>query len=267
MRLPELLGCFLFLTLTSWAASPRLAPSIDFGWLKATQTDQGWLLTYVYQPLSTGNAIHSGDVLVSVDQQRLDDLDPLGAAHVMKAIVSARSAIVYRDNSTVRLNFASLDERVNPLPRYREEWSAPIHARHKRAPLSLVLPDVNGAAQMLSFRGKWTLLHMWGPCLDDGDAVDALNEMANPEPADLHIVGIERGDRIPVVRAHMTSRKLSFFTLVAEDLDAFSQIYDPSIEDILIDPEGRIVFMGAGDSLRNAYLLYRSQSVEQSSQR
>ena len=267
MRLPALLGCFLFLTLTSWAAGPRLAPSIDFGWLKATQTDRGWLLTYVYQPLSTGNAIHSGDVLVSVDQKRLDGLDPLGAAHVMKAIVSARSAIVYRDNSTVRLNFASLDERVNPLPQYREEWPAPIHARDKRAPLSLVLPDVNGTAQMLSFRGKWTLLHMWGPCDDGGGAVNPLNEMANPEPVDLHIVGIRRGDRIQQVRAYMTSRKLSFVALVAEDLEAFSQIYDPSIEDILIDPEGRIVFVGAADSLRNAYLLYRSQSVEQSSQR
>jgi len=65
----------------------------------------------------------------------------------------------------------------------------------------------------------------------------------------------------------MTSRKLSFFALVAEDLEAFSQIYDPSIEDILIDPEGKIVFVGAADSSRNAYLLYRSQSVEQSSQR
>jgi hypothetical protein len=120
---------------------------------------------------------------------------------------------------------------------------------------------------MLSLRGKWTLLHMWGAFCDVGDAVDALNEMANPEPADLHIIGIERGDRIQQVRAYMTSRKLSFFTLVAEDLDVLSQIYDPSIEDILIDPEGRIVFVGAGDSLRNAYLLYRSQSVGQSSQR
>lgn len=267
MRLPALLGCFLFLTLTSWAASPRLAPSIDLGWLKATQTDQGWLLTYVYQPLSMGNAIHSGDVLVSVDRQRLDDLDPLGAAHVMKAIVNARSAIVYRDNSTVRLNFASLDGRVNLLPRYREEWPAPILARDKRAPLSLVLPDVNGAAQILSFRGRWTLLHMWGPCHDGGGAVDALNEMANPEPADLQVVGIERGDRIQQVRAYMTSRKFNFFSLVAEDIYALSQIYDPSIEDILLDPEGRIVFVGEGDSLRNAYLLYRSQSVELSSQR
>ena len=53
-------------------------------------------------PLSTGNAIHSGDVLVSVDQKRLDDLDPLGAAHFMNAIVSARSAIVYRDSYTWR---------------------------------------------------------------------------------------------------------------------------------------------------------------------
>jgi hypothetical protein len=95
---------------------------------------------------------------------------------------------------------------------------------------------------------------MWRPCDDGGGAVDALNEMANPEPADLHIVGIERGDRIQEVRAYMTSRKLSFFTLVADDIDALSQIYDPSIEDILIDPEGRIVFVGAGDSLRNAYL-------------
>ena len=100
---------------------------------------------------------------------------------------------------------------------------------------------------MLSFHGKWTLLHIWGPCDDGGGAVNALNEMANPEPADLHIVGIRRGERIQQVHAYMTSRKLSFFALVAEDLEAFSQIYDPSIEDLLVDPEGNIVFVGAGD--------------------
>jgi hypothetical protein len=60
----------------------------------------------------------------------------------------------------------------------------------------------------------------------------------------------------------MTSRGLLFFNLVAEDTESFSKICDPAIRDILIDPDGRIVFMGSGgDSLQNAYLLYRSQSA------
>lgn len=66
----------------------------------------------------------------------------------------------------------------------------------------------------------------------------------------------------------MASQGLRFFTLVAEDLQSFSRTYDPSIKDVLLDPEGGIVFMGAGgDSLRNAYLLYRSQSTLQSARK
>lgn len=255
----------LLLVATSRAAGPASVPRIDLGWLRATQNDQGWLLTYVYEGIPTRDALRSGDVLVSVDHQRLEELNPLGVAHVMTGIGSAHTAVVYRNQATVRLNFVSLDERVISLPRRRFDWPTQIYARGTPPP-SLALPDPNNLVHNVAFREKWTLLHLWSAFCDIG--LDALNEMANPEPSDLHIVGIELGHHVQDVRGYMSSRGLSFFTLVAEDTATFSQIYDPSISDILIDAEGRIVFMGAGgDSLRTAYLLYRSQSARQAANR
>ena len=79
MRLLVCRACSLLLLLlavTCWAASPASVPRIDFGWLKATQSDQGWLLTYVYKGVPTRDALLSGDVLVSVDHHRLEELNP-----------------------------------------------------------------------------------------------------------------------------------------------------------------------------------------------
>lgn len=152
-----------------------------------------------------------------------------------------------------------LDERVIPLPR-QFVWSPQTYKWDTDAP-SVILPDASGTIHSLSLTGKWTLLHVWD-LLCNNKGLDALNEIATPEPSDLRIVGIEQGNHLPDVRGYMASRGLSFFNLVAEDTESFAKIYDPAIRDILIDPEGRIVFMGSGgDSLRNAYLLYRSQSA------
>jgi len=208
----------LLLVITCWAASPALAPSIDFGWLRATQTNQGWLLTYVYESVPSGDALISGDVLISVDHQRLEGLSPLSAAHVIHGIGSAQTAIVYRGEATVRLNFISMDERVIPLPRRRLEWPTRTYTQDILAQL-LTLPDADGVIRKLSFGGKWTLLHIWDSFCNIG--VDALNEIANPEPPDLHIVGIEIGHHVQDVRSDMTSLGLTFFTLVAEDAKAF----------------------------------------------
>lgn len=247
------------LSLTCWATTHALAPRIDFGWLKATQTEQGWLVTYVYAPFPRKDEMHAGDVLISVDHQRLDELGPIGSAHVLQAISNAQNAIVYRENATVRLNFVSLDERVIQLPP-RLVWLPQTYKWDSAAP-SVTLPDASGVIRSLPLTGKWTLLHVWD-LLCNNNGLDALNEIATPEPSDLRVIGIEQGNRLPDVRSYMTSRGLRFFNLVAEDTESFSKIYDPAIRDILIDPDGRIVFMGAGgDSLRNAYLLYRSQSA------
>jgi len=261
MRLPVRWACLLFflLTVACWATSPGLAPRIDLGWLNAIETDQGWLITNVYEPVLDRDALRSGDVLVSVDHQRLEELGPVGVAHLMQGMRSAQSAIVYRDQATVKLNFVSLGERVIQLPR-QFDWS-PQTYKWDRAVPSVILPDASGVIHSLSLTGKWTLLHVWNlSCNISG--LDALNEMANPEPSDLRIIGIEYGHRPQDVRHYMIARGLGFFNLVAEDTDSFSKTSDPTISDIVIDPEGRIVFMGAaGDSLRNAYLLYRSQSA------
>jgi hypothetical protein len=177
----------------------------------------------------------------------------------MQSIANAESAIIYRDNATVKLNFVSLDERVIHLSR-QFVWLPQSYKWDTAAP-SLILPDTSGAIHSLSLTGKWTLLHVWD-LLCNNRGLDVLNEVATPEPSDLRIIGIEQGNHLPDVRGYMTSRELRFFNLVAEDAESFSKIYDPAISDVLIDPDGRIVFMGSGgNSLRNAYLLYGSRSA------
>lgn len=267
MRSPARCLCSLLLFATTcWAGDPPLTPKVDFGWLKANPMNNGWLLTYVFASESTSGGLHTGDLLISVDDQTLEGLAPLSAAHVMQGLATAETAIVYRNGAPVRLNFVSLDQRVIRVPlRRRNSMTQTFNS--DVAGLSITLPDLTGLSHNLPFPpdGKWTLLHIWAiHC----PGLDALNEMANPEPPDLHVVGIETGNRIQDVRSHMASQGLRFFTLVAEDLQSFSRTYDPSIKDVLLDPEGRIVFMGAGgDSLRNAYLLYRSQSTLQTARK
>lgn len=259
--------CSLLLLATAcWAGGPDLTPKIDFGWLKASPTNNGWLVTYVFASASTPGGLHSGDVLVSVDDQPLKGLAPLSAAHVMQGLAIAETALVYRDGAPLRLNFVPLDQRLIRMPQRRRNTVTQTFNSDSAA-LSITLPDLTGLTHTLPFPpdGKWTLLHTWTiHC----PGIDALNEMANPEPPDLQIVGIETGNQIQDVQEHMASRGLRFFTLVAEDLQAFSLTYDLTIKDVLLDPEGRIVFMGSGaDSLRNAYLLYRSQSTVQSARK
>ena len=64
----------LLLSVCCWATSRTLWLLIDFGWLKATQTDDGWLITYVYAPGSHRDTLQVSDVLISVDHQRLKEL-------------------------------------------------------------------------------------------------------------------------------------------------------------------------------------------------
>jgi hypothetical protein len=112
----------------------------------------------------------------------------------MQGIADAESAIVYRDNATVKLNFVSLDERVIPLPRQFGQfvWLPQTYKWDTAAP-SVMLPDASGAIHSLSLTGKWTLLHVWD-LLCNNKGLDALNEIATPEPSDLRIVGIEQGN-------------------------------------------------------------------------
>lgn len=152
MRSPARCLCsLLLLAATCWAGGPALTPRVDFGWLKATPMNNGWLLTYVFASGSTSGGLHAGDLLISVDDQTLEGLAPLSAAHVMQGLTTAESAIVYRDGAPVRLNFVSLDQRVIRAPLRRRNSVTQTFNSDTAAELSITLPDLTGLGHNLPF--------------------------------------------------------------------------------------------------------------------
>jgi AhpC/TSA family len=251
-------------------AADQSLPVVDLGWLRAMQIQSGWFVTRANYIAGNNDKITPGDAITAVDGQHIRDCNGLTATVFLRRIGSgAETAEITRNGSTRLLHLAPLQEKLLKLgaPQHISDIAAPIYAKEAPAP-SLELNDESGKIHRIQYGPNWTLIHIWSTacavCYRD---ISALNEILNPPPTNLTVVVIAIDDTIETLSDFSRREALRFKNLIGGTwIDGpVTKAFDPTEvpTDIIADPTGQVMFVGAGsDSLRSA-LAYTKQLLLQ----
>ena len=242
----------------AWAAA-----KVDLGWLQASQMDRDWKVVRVFDPSPSANALREDDILLAADDLRLSNLNPLTVARILNRFrFNATVLSVLREGSMRRLQFPVSSEPLLALGSQDEVVSSPVvpYRTDEHAP-PLALPDATGRTHVIGFDGKWTLIHIWNTGCDPSE-VAALNEISNPSPALLDVIGIAMNDTADSMKQFAAREPIEFVNLLGGDYDGdFARTFNYFAlrTDILVNPDGRIVFVGSGpNALRAAWTIFRA---------
>jgi len=251
-------------------AVDQSSPVVDLGWLRAVQNQSGWFVTRANYIAASSDKITPGDAITAVDGQRIRDCNALTAAVFLRRIGSgAETAEITRSGSTRWLHLLPLQEKLLKLaaPQHISDIAPPIYAREAPAP-SLELNDESGKIHRVQYGPNWTLIHIWSSacavCYRD---ISALNEVLNPPPTNLAVVVIAIDDTTETLSVFSRREPLRFKNLIGGSWTdgPVAKAFDPTEvpTDIIADPSGQVMFVGAGsDSLRSA-LAYTKQLLLQ----
>ncbi len=244
----------------TWAAA-----KVDLGWLETSQMDRDWKVVRVFDPSPSANALREGDILIAADDLRLSNLNPLSVARILNRLrFNATVLLVLREGSIRRLQFPGSSEPLLALGSQDEVVSTPVvpYRTDEHAP-ALALPDASGQTHVVSFDGKWTLIHIWNTGCDPSE-VAALNEMSNPSPALLDVIGVAMNDTSDSIKQFSTRERIEFVNLLGGHYDgdfARKFNYFALRTDILVNPDGRVVFVGSGpNALGAAWTIFRANT-------
>ena len=244
----------------AWAAA-----KVDLGWLEASQIDRDWKVVRVFDLSPSANALREGDILIAADDLRLSNLNPLTVARILNRFrFNATGLSVLREGSMRKLQFPVSSEPLLALESQDEVVSSPVvpYRTDEHAP-ALALPDAMGRPHVISFDGKWTLIHIWNTGCDPSE-VAALNEISNPSPGLLDVIGVAMNDTADSIKQFSMREPIEFVNLLGGDYDgdfARKFNYFALRTDILVNPDGRVVFVGNGpNALRAAWTIFRGNT-------
>jgi hypothetical protein len=265
VHLSLVFSALLLLGMCANAFSSQQDPEVDLGWIRVTQSANGWRVVRVYNPLQSSITLQPNDIILAVDDFRVSGLSALSTARLLNRVVlNAHSITLTRNGSTAVL---PLHRAAEPLAKFvfMEEANTneiALYKENDHLP-TLTLQDANGQKHVLQFTRNWTLIHIWNTGCDPHE-VAALNEIANPSPEALNVVGIAMNDTAGSVRQFVSSReKIDFLNLLGGSYDGdFARQFDYFAlrTDILIDPAGHVAFVGSGpNALRQAWIQFRKE--------
>ncbi len=138
------------------------SPIIDLGWLRASQTDQGWLIEKIAMFTESGQTIQPGDIVVSIDGHRVDDENALSASNELDWLRNADVARVIRHGAPSTLQLRLPDPLLKDLFAFRHRY---VHQYPKDERITaLHLPGIDGKPTTWKFAGaQTTLIHFWSP--------------------------------------------------------------------------------------------------------
>lgn len=262
---------WLSLAIQSYAFGPSHPPTVDLGWIRASQKTNGWLVAYSSQIPRNGNAVRAFDVLVSIDGQSLAQLNPLSVANLLQTLsLDATTAIVVRDEKKRTLVF----EDANPLLRN----VYPLHSVKEGRLFELgevlpwlTLPDTNGVTRTLRYEGHWTMLRV-GSFFCDVSDVAAFNEIS--KTPSVQFAAISEYDGTAFIQKFMSENRYDFPVLVAYDSQRIvegEKRFDTdvlptpgAVTYILIAPTAEVVFVStSGEVLKSAWMFLKSMNPTQ----
>jgi len=260
------LAWLVFIAVCSTAAPPSSVPPynavIDLGWIRVVEADDGWLVANVYQLPPVREPLRSGDVIVAVGNQRLEQINALSTARVLSEIDvgAAETASVLREGQFQTLHFRQSNSLGNYGQRRFLTGSYQLYSRAAAAP-ALTVADSGGKLHEVPTEHQFTLIHIWNPFCHDDNA-EALSEIArSPQQGGLRVAAVMVGLTASEVRDYEKTHAFHFTNLVGGRWDGtFGQNYNvlPSGEDVVVAPSGKVVFVGNGaDALRNAWAVFR----------
>src|SRR5882724_9979218 len=247
------------------AADAPAPAKVDLGWLEVSQTDREWRVVRVFESSPSANTLREGDLIIAVDELPLRNLNPLSVARILNRLrLNATALLVLREGAMQRLRLATSLEPLVALALKSEVVSSQVvsYRTDEHTPV-LVLADASGKTHVINFDGKWTLIHIWNTGCDPSE-VAALNEISKPNPASLDVIGIAMNDTSDSINQFSTREPIEFVNLLGGDYDgdfARKFNYFALRTDILVNPVGRIVFVGNGPSaLRAAWAIFRANT-------
>jgi hypothetical protein len=240
------------------AADPP--PTVDLGWIKANQSSEGWQVTRSSEPVTGINSLSTGDVIVSVDDFDFTNLNALSAARILDRLtLDATRVTVLRNGSKTQLRLHETSEPLAKASAMVDIKNAIMYSRDAGFP-DVRLPDLSGHMTEITFRDKWTLVHIWNSGCDSSE-IAALNELANPSPEDLRVISIAMDDTPDSILQFKKREEIQFLNLLGGDYDgaAAKQLnYFRLRTDLLVSPGGHVVFVGNGpSSLPRAWSLFK----------
>jgi hypothetical protein len=258
------------LSATVQASGGQTPAQIDLGWLQVSQTDGIWRVVRVSDPSPSKYKIRESDTIVAVDNFSLANLNALTVARILNRIsLDATTVTVVRMGSTERLQLHVSTETLTAQALMTEANTnrVVLYGKDDRFP-NVSLPDAFGQMHGILFEGKWTLIHIWNTECDPSE-VAALNEITRPSPEKLSVVGIAMNDAPETVKQFAATReKIEFLNLLGGDYagDFARRInYFALRTDIVVSPEGQVVFVGNGPSaLKEAWIAFRAHADKES---
>lgn len=136
---------------------------IDLGWLRVSQTSEGWFVEKVMM-FAEGNArLQPEDIIFSVDGRRIENLNALSASNELAWIERGANYVeILRKGKPERLQIRPFDPlRTGPLTLYRRR---DVHRYDKNERIaSLKVPDESGKSATIKPGPGITLIHFWSP--------------------------------------------------------------------------------------------------------
>lgn len=240
-----------------WAGDTS-SPIVDLGWLRAIQQEDGWLVIRSYHVSLSGASVSPGDLIVAVDNDRVDGCNAISASIILSNIAGEASTVKVIRHGTMRtLHFDSQQEPLLKLvPRRFSKKRPPSEAKAAVAP-SVELPDLAGKLHLINYGPNWTLIHIWSTgCPACWRDIPPLNEISQPPLASVVVIAIAMNDSAETIEEFSKGHPIGFTNLLGGNWDgpmtkAFGPMEFPA--DVLVDPSGHVAFVGVGsDALRSA---------------
>lgn len=268
MRVVAVVLMSLFGLLQCCHAATESAAVVDLGWLRATHESSGWLINRAHYLSSDGDKVVPGDLLVFIDDQRIADCNAItAAAFLLRIGTEARTAQVLRNGRNQILHLMpSPDSRLRLIgPQFVSDVAPPIYADEAPAP-RIELQDQLGKIHQVKYGPSWTLIHVWttscSVCWRD---ISALNEMLNPPSTGLEIIVIAINDTAQSIDDFSRRQPFNFYNLLGGKWigGSIARAFNPTQlpADVLVDPSGYVMFVGAGSDSLHSALEYTKQKL------
>jgi thiol-disulfide isomerase/thioredoxin len=236
--------------------------SIDLGWIAAVQQARGWIVTNAppAAPMNkTKRTLQIGDVLLRIEDHDVSELGPLAVARMLEDVpFRPVPMILERSGKAIEVQVFGegvvTDGTIKTTPSYSPNE---LQKRNDAAP-RFSLSDLQGQQYTAAlYRGKWVLLNVWGTwCSGCIDEIPALNYLSANYHARVIVLGVDINDEPETLQRFLKRYPLSYPVLLAGTFDdSFARSYNVHLAptNVVIDPEGKITFVGRGNvSLKGA---------------
>ena len=163
MRARRVVTALLLAVAVQCVAADR--PTIDLGWLRVSQTDNGWLVHAVTMLTVNGQKLAPGDVIYSVEDRRIDILNAVSAAAELNWISAGATYVdVIHGGAALRLQLGPLLSNTL-LTRNLTRFVRPNTRRYLNTDriTELHIPDASGRSVTYKLGPGPTLIHVWSP--------------------------------------------------------------------------------------------------------